>query len=52
MGGVAANRYIVSEIHKQIVEIDGNILINADAKYCPDNAVGAAFYAQIRSLAV
>ena len=49
VGGVAANRYIVREIHKQIVDIDRNVLINSDAKYCPDNAVGAAFYAQIRS---
>ena len=52
IGGVAANQYIIDAMRQQIVVADKNILINVNAKFCPDNAVGAAFYAQLRSLAV
>ncbi|MFA6074569.1 MAG: O-sialoglycoprotein endopeptidase [Negativicutes bacterium] len=52
VGGVASNSYIVDAIYRQIVDIDKKALINTNAKFCPDNAAGAAFYAQIRTLAV
>jgi len=52
VGGVAANRYISEAIRQQIVDVDRNNLISVDAKFCPDNAVGAAYYSQLRSLAV